>query len=49
MRVEIDSHCKADNWDAAVELIERVLHTQPEDAKLLVDEKDFYVVPIRTA
>ena len=49
MRVEIDQHCKADDWDAAVALIERVLQDQPEDAKVLVDEKDFYVVPIRTA
>ena len=47
MEGEIKRLCGEDEWDGAIELIQRMIRTQPEDAKFLVDEEEYYLKPVR--
>ena len=47
VRGEIERLCGVGEWDGAVELIQRMIRTQPDDAKFLVDEEDFYLKSVR--
>ena len=47
VQAEILCLCNTNYWDEVVELIQELMEAQPEDAKFLVDEEEYYLKPVR--